>query len=49
MEIVTPEFKITVEPQFSHLVQIKNVDGRKYIMLPADSGAQVNGIDITIE
>jgi len=49
MEIVTPEFKIVVEPKFSHLVQMKTIEGRKYIMLPADSGVELNGIGITIE
>ena len=49
MEIVTPEFKIIVEPQFSHLVQMKTIEGRKYILLPADSGAELDGIDLKIE
>lgn len=49
MEIVAPEFKINVEPQFSHLVQMKTIDGRKYILLPADSGVEVNGISVSIE
>lgn len=49
MEIVTPEYKITVEPQFSHLVQMKKIEGRSYILLPADSGVELNGIGLTIE
>ena len=49
MEIVTPEFKVVVEPQFSHLVQMKVIEGRKYIMLPADNGVELNGISLKIE
>ena len=49
VEIITPEFKISTEPQYSHLVQIKTLDGRKYIMLPADSGVELNGINLVIE
>ena len=47
-EIATPEVKISVDPKFSYLVQTKIIDGRKYILIAADSGVEVNGVGINI-
>lgn len=47
-EIATPEVKISVDPKFSYLVQTKVIDGRKYILIAADSGVEVNGVGINI-
>ena len=47
-EVATPEVKISVDPKFSYLVQTKVIDGRKYILIAADSGVEVNGVGINI-
>lgn len=47
-ELATPEVKISVDPRFSYLVQTKVIDGRKYILIAADSGVEVNGVGINI-
>ena len=49
LEICTPEVKITVDPKLGYLVQTRVIDGRKYIMISADAGVEVNGIAVNIE
>ena len=46
--VSTPEVKISVDPKFSYLVQTKVIDGRKYILIAADSGVEVNGVTVNI-
>lgn len=47
-EIVTPNVKITMPPEFSELVETRVIDGRKYILIPADEGMEVNGVAVEI-
>lgn len=47
-EVCTPEVTIKVDPKFSYLVQTRVIDGKKYILIPADSGVEVNGIGVNI-
>ena len=48
-EIVTPEVKITMTPEYSEMVQTRVIDGRKYILIPADEGVEVNGVAVEIQ
>ena len=43
-EIVTPNVKITMPPEYSEMVETRVIDGRKYILIPADEGLEVNGV-----
>ncbi|MBQ7124507.1 MAG: DUF4317 domain-containing protein [Oscillospiraceae bacterium] len=47
-EVVTPQVKISVAPEFSYLVETKTINGRKYLMIPADEGVEVNGVSVKI-
>ncbi len=47
-EISTPQVKISVPPEFSYLVETKVIDNRKYILIPADEGVEVNGVSVKI-
>ncbi|MBQ4528389.1 MAG: DUF4317 domain-containing protein [Clostridia bacterium] len=47
-EIQTPQIKISVDPDYSCTVETRVIDGRKYILIPADDGVSVNGINVTI-
>ena len=47
-EVQTPDVVIRVKPECSDLVQTRIIDGRKYILIRADEGVQVNGVDIHI-
>ena len=47
-QITTPEVKITVPPEYSYMVETRIIDGRRFILIPADDGVEVNGIAVTI-
>ena len=47
-EIVTPNVKITMSPDYSDMVETRVIDGRKYILIPADDGMEVNGVAVEI-
>ncbi len=47
-ELVTPEVKITVSPEASYMVETKVINGRKYILIPADEGVLINGVNVRI-
>jgi len=49
LEICTPEVKVTLDPKFGYLVQTRIIDGKKYLMISADAGVEVNGISVNIE
>lgn len=46
--IQTPEIKINVPAESSHLVETRVINGRRYILIPADTGVEVNGINVSI-
>ncbi len=48
-EVVTPDVKITVNPEKSYLVETRIIDGHKYVMINADNGIEVNGINIDVK
>lgn len=48
-EMVTPEVKITVEPEYAYRIKTKVIDGEKYLLIPADGDVAVNGIQVSIE
>ena len=48
MEIATPEVKISVNPKFSYLVEARVIDGKKYILISADAGVELNGVAVDI-
>ena len=48
-EMVTPEVKITVDPEYAYKIKTKVIDGEKYILIPADGSVEVNGIEVNIE
>ncbi len=47
--IETPEIKISVTPESSYLIETRVINGRKYILIPADGGVEVNGISVNIQ
>ncbi len=48
MDIESNEIKISLDPKLSCLVETRVIDGRKYILIPADSGVELNGIPVNI-
>ncbi len=46
--VSTPRTTITVDPEHSSLVHTRIIDGRKYILIPADGGVEINGLPCAI-
>ena len=47
-ELRTPDVVIQVNPERSDLVETRVIDGFKYILIRADEGVEVNGVNINI-
>lgn len=47
-EVRTPDVTIRVNPERSDLVKTRMINGTKYILIRADEGVEVNGVNITI-
>ena len=48
-EVRTPDVVIKVSPDKSDLIETRMIDGMKYILIPADEGVEVNGVNICIK
>ena len=48
VEIKTAQASLTVDPEYSYLVETKLVDGKKYILLPAGEGVEFNGFAVGV-
>ena len=48
-ELRTPDVMIKVNPERSDLVQTRLIDGSRYILIRADEGVEVNGVNISIQ
>lgn len=47
-EVRTPDVVVQVNPERSDLVETRVIDGVKYILIRAEEGVEVNGVNITI-
>ena len=48
-ELKTPDVVIKVNPARTDLVETRVIDGVRYVLVRADGGVEVNGIDVKIE
>ncbi len=48
-ELVTPDVQIKVNPERTDLVSTQVIDGVKYIMIRANTGVEVNGVNINLD
>ena len=48
IEVRTPDVVIRVSPERGDLVETRMIDGVKYILIRADEGVEVNGVDVNI-
>ena len=48
LDIVMPEVKISVKKDKQHLVTTQTIGGKKYIMIEASEGVEVNGVPVKI-
>lgn len=49
VELKNSYVSVKVDPQFSFMVNTKVIDGVKYVMIRADEGVEVNGINIRFD
>ena len=47
-EVRTPNVVIKVDPEHSDLVETRVINGSKYILIRADEGVEVNGVNVSI-
>lgn len=47
-EVTTPDITIKVNPERRDLIETRIIDGTKYILVRADGGVEVNGVNISI-
>lgn len=47
-EVRTPDVTINVNPERSDLIETRIINGAKYILIRADAGVEVNGVDVHI-
>ena len=47
-ELRTPDVVIKVSPDRSDLVETRMIDGHPYILIRAEAGVEVNGVNVTI-
>ena len=47
-EIKTPEITISADPEYSYLVETQIINGRKYLLIHAEDGVEVNGFAVSI-
>lgn len=45
-EVKTAEITITIPPECSYLVETCVIDGRKYLLIPAGEGVEINGLAV---
>ncbi|SBW08497.1 conserved hypothetical protein [uncultured Eubacteriales bacterium] len=49
IEVRTPDVKIQISPDRGDLLETRVIDGAKYILIRADEGVEVNGVNIKIK
>ena len=47
-ELKTPELVVKVSPEGQGMVETRVIDGTKYILIRADAGVELNGLDVKI-
>ncbi len=45
-EVKTPDVTISVTPEQSYLVETRTIDGKRYVLIPAGKGLEVNGLPV---
>ncbi len=48
-QLRTPNVTIKVEADYGHLVETRVIDGKKYILIRADEGVEVNGLAVSFQ
>lgn len=47
-EVKTSQATVSVDPESSYLVETRVIDGRRYILIPAEEEVEVNGLPVQL-
>lgn len=47
-EVKTEQVTISVDPEYSYLVETRMISGRKYLLIPVEEGVEVNGFSVGV-
>lgn len=47
-EFKASEVTVTVDPEHSYLIKTQIINGRKYLLIPADKGVEINGFAVDV-
>ena len=45
-EVKTEQVTLSVDPAYSHLVETRVIDGKRYLLIPAEAGVEINGMAV---
>lgn len=48
-DVKTDQATISLDPAYSYLVETRIIDGRKYLLIPAGDGVEINGLSVGLE
>ena len=48
-DVKTEQATISLDPAYSYLVETRVIDGRKYLLIPAGEGVEVNGLSVELD
>ncbi len=48
-DMETTGIKIKIDPEYAYEITTRVIDGRRYILIPADDSVEVNGIEVAIK
>ena len=47
-ELKIGDATVSVEPEYSYLIETQVIEGKKYILIPADTEAEINGFTVQV-
>jgi hypothetical protein len=45
-QVKTGEFTVSVSPAYSHMMEIRRIDGRKFLLVPVEDDVEINGFPV---
>lgn len=48
-EVKTSDATIAVAPERSYMLEVRVIDGRRYLMIPADEDVEINGFPVHVQ
>lgn len=48
IEIKTPQVSVSIDPEYSYLIETRRIHGRKYLLIPLEDGVEFNGLAVDV-